>query len=127
MKTFWAVFFAILAAAAVIWGVASVSESRSKQRETDLKYAKEAVDDMRHITSAAEVGTDLPDSLFTVLDTRLMLLRGAVRNQGSRLQHYKQTFIRDARDLIAALQKRGDRKDWVRKFSEELDAFERDQ
>jgi hypothetical protein len=49
MKTFWMVFFAILAAAAVIWGVWSASASRAKQWETDQKYAKEAVDDMRAI------------------------------------------------------------------------------
>jgi len=127
MKLFGIVFAAILAAAAVIWGVWTASESISKQREADQKYAKKAVDDMRHIASAAEVGTDLPEYLFTTLDARFMLLRSAVRNQGSRLQYEKQTFIRDGRDLIAALQKRPDRKDWVQKFSTELDAFERDQ
>jgi len=127
MKLFGIVFAAILAAAAVIWGVWTASESNSKQREADQKYAKKAVDDMRHIASAAEVGTDLPEYLFTTLDARFMLLRSAVRNQGSRLQYEKQTFIRDGRDLIAALQKRPDRKDWVQKFSTELDAFERDQ
>jgi hypothetical protein len=124
MKTFWAVFFAILAAAAVIWGVWSTSASRAKQRETDQKYAKEAVDDMRAIASAAEVGTDIPEYLFTTLDTRLILLRSAVRNQGSRLEHEKKTFIRDGRDLIAAIQKRPDRKEWAQKFAKELDAFE---
>ncbi len=127
MKTFWAVFFAILAAAAVIWGVASVSESRSKRWEADSKYAKEAVDEMRHIASAAEVGADLPDYIFTSVDVRFMLLKSAVQNQGSRLEFQKQTFIRDARDLIAALKNRGDHKEWVQKFTTELDAFERNQ
>ena len=126
MKTFWAVFFAILAAAAVIWTVWSVSESRGKQREADLKYAEQAVNDMRHTASAAEVGAELSDVIFATLDLRLTLLRNAVRNQGSRLHHEKQTFIRDGRDLIAALNKRSERKDWVQKFSAELDAFERE-
>ena len=126
MKIFWAVFFAILAAAAVIWGISNVAEARSKQREFDLKVAKEAVNQVREMASAAEVGTEIPEYLFTTLDIRLELLRSAVRKEGSRLQFEKDTFIRDGRDLVAALQKQSVRKEWVQKFSMELDTFERE-